>query len=180
MLEIDIRPVSESEWSTLGWLWQCFRHDLALVVGGLPYPDGRYQTRGLPEGPTADVAAYLAWRPHPRTNEPAPVGFAVVDGLAQERRSIAALSATGVPLSTLVRSLLWQNTIPIAVAVVTALASGIGLAALMFRLIGLKFTMDWPATALMAATAGILILLVTALTLPALRSATRLTALRTE
>ena len=91
MLDLDIRPVTEGGWATLGWLWQCFRHDLATVVGGLPYPDGRYQTRGLPERPTADVAAYLAWHPHPRAGEPAPVGFVVVDGLTGERRSIAAL-----------------------------------------------------------------------------------------
>jgi len=121
VLEIDIRPVSESEWSTLGWLWQCFRHDLALVVGGLPYPDGRYQTRGLPEGPTADVAAYLAWRPHPRTNEPAPVGFAVVDGLAQERRSIAALWVAPVVRSdgvgrTLALDMVRRHDAPWAVA----------------------------------------------------------------
>jgi hypothetical protein len=36
VLGSDIRPVADGEWSTLGWLWQCFRHDLALVVGGLP------------------------------------------------------------------------------------------------------------------------------------------------
>jgi hypothetical protein len=103
-----------------------------------------------------------------------------VEQTRERRRSIAALSATGVPLGTLVRSLLWQNAIPIVIAVAIALASGIGLAALTFRLIGMEFTMDWPATGLMAATAGTLILLVTVLTLPTLRSATRLTALRTE
>jgi hypothetical protein len=103
-----------------------------------------------------------------------------VEQTRERRQSIAALSATGVPLGTLVRSLLWQNAIPIVIAVVIALASGISLAALMFRLIGIEFTMDWLAPGLMAATAGTLILLVTVLTLPALRSATRLTALRTE
>lgn len=91
MLDLDIRPVGDGDWSTLGWLWQCFRHDLAVVVGGLPYADGRYQTRGLPERPAADVAAYLAWLPHPKAGGPAPVAFAVVDGLTGPRRSIAAL-----------------------------------------------------------------------------------------
>jgi predicted acetyltransferase len=91
VLDLDVRPVGSAEWPVLGWLWQCFRHDLALVVGGLPYPDGRYQTRGLPVARDPDVAAYLAWAPHPRTGERSPVGFAVVDGLTGPRRSIAAL-----------------------------------------------------------------------------------------
>lgn len=91
MLDLDIRSVESDEWPVLGWLWQCFRHDLALVVGGLPYADGRYQTRGLPQSSEPDVAAYLAWSAHPRTGEPAPVAFAVVDGLTAPRRSIAAL-----------------------------------------------------------------------------------------
>ncbi len=91
MRAIDIRAVTDDDWTTLAWLWQCFRHDLALVVGGLPYRDGRYQTRGLPERPVPEVTAYLAWSAHPKTGEPAPVGFAVVDGLTAERRSIAAL-----------------------------------------------------------------------------------------
>ncbi|MEP6648722.1 MAG: hypothetical protein ABJA74_02260 [Lapillicoccus sp.] len=89
---LDIQPVEDGQWSILAWLWQCFRHDLALVVGGLPYVDGRYQTRGLPERPSPDVAAYLGWRVHPKTGQLAPLGFAVVDGLiTQSRRSIAAL-----------------------------------------------------------------------------------------
>ena len=68
-----------------------FRHDLATIVSGLPYADGRYQTRGLPDGTSLDVAGYLAWNPHPKTGERAPVGFAIVDGLTRHRRSLAAL-----------------------------------------------------------------------------------------
>lgn len=75
----------------LAWLWQCFRHDLALTVSALPYPDGRYQAQDLPHAPGDDYAAYVAWRPHPKTGEPAPVGFAVVDGLKEQRRGLAAL-----------------------------------------------------------------------------------------
>jgi len=60
-------------------------------VSGLPYADGRYQTRGLPDGSSSGVASYLAWRPHPNTGETAPIGFAVVDGLTEARRSLAAL-----------------------------------------------------------------------------------------
>jgi predicted acetyltransferase len=88
---MQVRRVRDHEWGVLAWLWQCFRHDLAMVVSGLPYADGRYQTRGLPRRPSPDVAAYLAWRPHPNTGEAAPIGFALVDGLTGERRSLAAL-----------------------------------------------------------------------------------------
>lgn len=91
MLEEDIRPVAGDEWGIVSWLWQCFRHDLATVVSGLPYADGRYQTRGLPTEPSEDVAGYLARRPHPNTGEPAPVGFALVTGLVGERRSLTAM-----------------------------------------------------------------------------------------
>jgi hypothetical protein len=88
---IMIRPVEQDEWSIVAWLWQCFRHDLAPMVSALPYADGRYQTAGLPDRHTPDAATYLAWLPHPKTHEPAPVGFAVVDGLTLERRTLAAL-----------------------------------------------------------------------------------------
>lgn len=75
----------------LPWLWQCFRHDLAVAVSALPYPDGRYQAQDLPRAPGEDHAAYLAWRSHPKTGELSPVGFAVVDGLSEPRRGLAAL-----------------------------------------------------------------------------------------
>ncbi len=91
MASIDVRPVGDDEWEVVAWLWQCFRHDLAIIVSGLPYADGRYQTRGLPSRPSADVAGYLAWRPHPNTGQAAPIGFALVDGLTGDRRSLAAL-----------------------------------------------------------------------------------------
>lgn len=91
MDSMDVRLVSDGEWEVVAWLWQCFRHDLATVVSGLPYADGRYQTRGLPDRSSPDVAGYLAWRPHPKTGEAAPIGFALVDGLTKHRRSLAAL-----------------------------------------------------------------------------------------
>lgn len=89
---LSIRPVQiEQEWDVLAWLWQCFRHDLALTVGALPYADGRYQAQDLPRAPSADRVAYLAWRAHPKTGGQASVGFAVVDGLTGRRRGLAAL-----------------------------------------------------------------------------------------
>ena len=85
-----IRPVGDSEWELVGWLWQAYRSDLAPVVHGLPYADGRY-AHGLLDGyPAADRAGHLALRPHPNTGEDAPVGFALVSGLGGERRHMDA------------------------------------------------------------------------------------------
>lgn len=76
------------EWAVVAWLWQAFRQDLAPIVQGLPYADGRYQAGPLEAFPSPDGAGWLARRPHPRTGEDAPIGFALVDGLTGERRSV--------------------------------------------------------------------------------------------
>jgi predicted acetyltransferase len=86
-----VHPVDADQWEIVAWLWQCLRHDLAMIVSALPYADGRYQTGELTEFPKPDGTGYLAWRPHPKTGEDAPIGFALVDGLTAERRSLLAL-----------------------------------------------------------------------------------------
>lgn len=92
MLGVDIRPVADNQWSIVYWLWQAFRNDMAhLIVGSFPHADGRYKHLPLDAHPgSPDHAGYLAWQLHPQTDEPAPVGFALVDGIASERRSISA------------------------------------------------------------------------------------------
>jgi predicted acetyltransferase len=85
---LTVRPVADDQWQIVAWLWQLFRHDLAPIVSGLPYADGRYQAAQLAQYPSPNGAGYLAWRPHPKTGADAPVGFAVVDGLLGERRSV--------------------------------------------------------------------------------------------
>jgi hypothetical protein len=103
-----------------------------------------------------------------------------LEQVRERRRALAALAATGVPTGTLARSLLWQNTVPVLLAVVVAVATGIGLAGLVFQLVDQPFYMDWLSVAIFSGIAAVLVLAVTALTLPTLRSATRLTALRIE
>lgn len=76
-----VRPVADDQWEVVAWLWQAFRHDLSSVVDGYPYADGRYQHAWLDEHPRPDGAGYLAWQPHPRTGEDAPVAFATVRGV---------------------------------------------------------------------------------------------------
>jgi hypothetical protein len=64
--------------------------------------------------------------------------------------------------------------------VLVAVGVGIAIAALVIRLTGQALHIDWPTIATFAAVALVLVLLVTACSLPTLRSATRLSALRTE
>ena len=78
--KLTVVPVADDQWGIVAWLWQAYRHDLATVVNGLPYADGRYQCRELSQFPSADGAGYIAWRPHPNTDEEAPIGFAIIDG----------------------------------------------------------------------------------------------------
>lgn len=85
---VSVRPVFDDQWEIVAWLWQLFRHDLSTIVSGLPYADGRYQARQLQAFPSPDGAAYLAWRAHPKTAVDAPVGFAIVNGLQSDRRSV--------------------------------------------------------------------------------------------
>ncbi len=103
-----------------------------------------------------------------------------LEHIRERRRTLAMLTASGVPRGVLGRSLLWQVALPIALGVVVALITGIGLAALVMRLTEDPMVVDWGGVALLCAGAIALSLLVSAMTMPFLRNATRLTALRTE
>lgn len=103
-----------------------------------------------------------------------------LEHIRERRRQLAVLSASGVPRGVLGRSLLWQVALPIVLGVVLALVIGIGLAGLVLRLTHERFVVDWGGVALLSAGAIALSLLVSAMTMPFLRNAMRLTALRTE
>lgn len=103
-----------------------------------------------------------------------------LEHIRERRRPLAMLVASGVRQGLLARSLLWQVALPIALGVVVAVLTGLGLAGLIVRMTEEALTVDWLGVVLLAGGAAVLSLLVTALTLPFLRSATRLTSLRTE
>ncbi|MBB4911777.1 ABC transporter permease [Actinophytocola algeriensis] len=103
-----------------------------------------------------------------------------LEHIRERRRTLAMLTASGVPRGVLGRSLLWQVALPIVLGVVVALLTGIGLAALVMRLTEDPMVVDWAGVALLCAGAIALSLLVSAMTMPFLRNATRLSALRTE
>lgn len=83
-VRFQVRPVEDDQWPIVGWLWQDFRHDLAPVVNGFPYADGRYRHEWLDAYPADDRCGYLGWAPHPNTGEDAPIAFALVRGLGQD------------------------------------------------------------------------------------------------
>ncbi|GAA4549339.1 ABC transporter permease [Amycolatopsis samaneae] len=103
-----------------------------------------------------------------------------LEQLRERRRTIAMLAATGVPVRVLARSMVWQNGIPLALGIVAAVVTGIALSALGARLTGAYFAVDWLAVGILSAATAALVLLVTAVTLPSLRGASRLSAMRTE
>jgi hypothetical protein len=103
-----------------------------------------------------------------------------LEQVRERRRPLAVLAAAGVPRSALSRSLLWQTAVPVVLGVLVAVGTGIGLAALVIRITSLHLMLDWTTIGIFAAAALVLVLLVTAATLPALRGAMRLSALRTE
>lgn len=103
-----------------------------------------------------------------------------LEQVRERRRPLAMLSAAGVPRSVLGWSLLWQVAVPVVVGVVAAVITGVLLAWLVLRLTSIGMTLDWVTIGTFSGVAIVLVLLVTAATLPALRNATRLSALRTE
>jgi hypothetical protein len=103
-----------------------------------------------------------------------------LEQVRERRRPLAMLSAAGVSRAVLARSLLWQIAIPVGVGVLTAIATGIGLALLVLGLTRTSAVVDWADVGIFSVAAVVLVLLVTAATLPALYSATRLSSLRTE
>jgi hypothetical protein len=103
-----------------------------------------------------------------------------LEQVRERRRPLAMLSASGVPRAVLARSLLWQIAVPVGIGVVAATATGIALAALVLRITRTHVVLAWADVGVFAVAAVVLVLLVTASTLPALRSAMRLAAMRTE
>ncbi|GLW92511.1 FtsX-like permease family protein [Actinokineospora globicatena] len=103
-----------------------------------------------------------------------------VEHIRERKRPLAVLAASGVPTGVLARSLLWQIAIPIALGVLIAVVLGTVLAVETMLIMGSPLVLDWASVVTMSATAAGLVLLVSLLTLPFLRSATRLDTLRTE
>jgi hypothetical protein len=103
---------------------------------------------------------------------------AAVDQVFERRRPVAVLAANGVPPKVLAVSALWQSAIPAALGIGLAIPIGLGTAWLVAP--AGRFRVDWSEIATTVAAAVVIVLVVSLCTLPALRSAIRPAALRTE
>lgn len=103
-----------------------------------------------------------------------------LEQVRERRRPLAVLAASGVPRGALSRSLLWQNAVPLLLALVVSLAVGGGLAVLLLRIISQPIVLDWSGIGVLSAAAALMVVLVTVLSLPSLRRATGALGLRSE
>ncbi len=103
-----------------------------------------------------------------------------VDGMMERRRPMAALSAIGVPVSVMRRSVFVQIAIPFAVALALGLASSLVVIALLFRANGETAVYPFGPLALTAAAVSAMVVLVTAIAMPWARVARRPELLRNE
>jgi hypothetical protein len=82
--------------------------------------------------------------------------------------------------AALSRSLLWQNAVPLLLALVVAVAVGGGLSVLLLKIISQPVVLDWAGIAVLSGAAALLVVVVTLLSLPSLRRATGALGLRSE
>ncbi|MFF8915454.1 ABC transporter permease [Streptomyces sp. NPDC015032] len=102
-----------------------------------------------------------------------------LEQLRERKRLLSVLVAFGTRRTTLGWSVLWQTAVPVLIGLVVAIVGGIGLGAVMVRMISKKVT-DWWLFLPMAGAGAALILLVTVLSLPPLWRMMRPDGLRTE
>lgn len=103
-----------------------------------------------------------------------------LEQLRERRRVLAVLVAFGTPRGTLGWSILWQTAVPVALGLALAVGTGAVLGALLLKLVGESLSFDLASIAGMTAIGGGVVLLVTALSMPALWRLMRPEGLRTE
>ncbi|MFD1151378.1 FtsX-like permease family protein [Saccharothrix hoggarensis] len=103
-----------------------------------------------------------------------------LEQVRERRRPLAVLAASGVPKGALARSLLWQNAVPLLLALGVAVAVGGGLAILLLRIIAQPTVLDWPGIGILSGVSALMVVLVTVLSLPSLHRATGALGLRSE
>ncbi|MEV4464683.1 ABC transporter permease [Micromonospora echinofusca] len=104
----------------------------------------------------------------------------VLEQLRERRRLLAMLVAVGTRRSTLSWSVLWQSAVPVVIGLALAVAFGLGLGAVLLRMVQMPVTVAWPALGISTGLGAAVVLLVTGLSLPALWRLTRPDGMRTE
>ncbi|WP_447039610.1 FtsX-like permease family protein [Streptomyces sp. DSM 118878] len=103
----------------------------------------------------------------------------MLEQLRERRKLLAALTAFGTRRSSMAWSVLWQTAIPVVIGLALAVAGGLGLGWVMVRMIEKPVT-DWWLFVPLAGAGGVLVAVVTLLSLPPLWRMMRPDGLRTE
>ncbi|TJZ45431.1 FtsX-like permease family protein [Streptomyces piniterrae] len=103
-----------------------------------------------------------------------------LEQLQERARLLSALDALGTPRTVLGLSVLWQTTIPVALGLTLAVGCGLGLGTLLLHMVDRPLLPDWPTILTLTGTAAVVIMGVTALSLPLLWRLMRPEGLRTE
>ncbi|HEY3503896.1 MAG TPA: ABC transporter permease [Actinocatenispora sp.] len=104
----------------------------------------------------------------------------VLEQVRARRRPLAVLAAFGTRRGTIGRSVLWQTAIPVVLGLGVALLVGAVLGGVLLRMSGQPMSFDWTGALGIAGAGAAVVLLVTALSLPAVGRMMRPEAMRTE
>ncbi|MEU5433759.1 FtsX-like permease family protein [Streptomyces sp. NPDC020719] len=104
----------------------------------------------------------------------------MLEQLRERRRLLSSLVAFGTRRTTLSWSILWQTAVPVALGLTLATGVGLGLGAMLLRMVGHPLHVDWPSVLGMVGIGGAVVLMVTALSLPPMWRLMRPDGLRTE
>ncbi|MCX4390577.1 ABC transporter permease [Micromonospora peucetia] len=104
----------------------------------------------------------------------------VLEQLRERRRLLAMLVAVGTRRSTLSWSVLWQSAVPVVIGLALAVMFGLGLGAVLLRMVRTPVAVAWPALGISTGLGAAVVLLVTGLSLPVLWRLTRPDGMRTE
>jgi hypothetical protein len=103
-----------------------------------------------------------------------------IEQLRERKKLLAVLVAFGTRRRTLAWSVLWQTAVPVALGLVLAVGFGLVLGSVLLLMVQQPLSIAWSSIAAMSGVAGGVVLLVTALTMPALVKLMRPEGLRTE
>ncbi|GAA1280614.1 FtsX-like permease family protein [Saccharothrix xinjiangensis] len=103
-----------------------------------------------------------------------------LEQVRERRRPLAVLAASGVPKGALARSLLWQNAVPLMLALGVGIAVGGAMALLLLKVVTQPLVLDWAGIGVLSGTAALMVVVVTLLSLPSLHRATGALGLRSE
>jgi hypothetical protein len=104
----------------------------------------------------------------------------VAEQLRERRRVLAVMAAFGTRGSTLAYSVLWQTALPVVLGLTLAIILGAALGAVLMTILSLPVSFDWGSIGLLTGAGLVVVLGVTALTLPILSKQLSPEALRAE